>query len=92
MDTKLQENTVASRENTWEGDEDRLGIKLGPCQLLPGGLVVKESTCQHRRNKIAGSIPGSESEEMETHSHILAWKISMGRGAWQATAHGVSEG
>ena len=44
----------------WDGDEDRLGIELGPCQLLPGGLVVKESTCQHRRNKIAGLIPGSE--------------------------------
>ena len=29
-------------------------------------------------------------EGMETHSSILAWKNSMGRGAWQATVHGVA--
>ena len=26
---------------------------------------------------------------METHSSILAWKIPMDRGAWQATVHGI---
>ena len=26
---------------------------------------------------------------MATHASILAWEISMGRGAWQATLHGV---
>ena len=26
-----------------------------------------------------------------THSSILAWKIVMDRGAWQATVHGVAE-
>ena len=30
-------------------------------------------------------------ESMATHSSILAWRIPMGRGAWQATAHGVAE-
>ena len=28
-------------------------------------------------------------EDKATHSSILAWRISMDRGAWQATAHGV---
>ena len=26
---------------------------------------------------------------MATHSNILAWEISMDRGAWQGTVHGV---
>ena len=28
-------------------------------------------------------------EEMATHSSILAWRIPMDRGAWQALVHGV---
>ena len=30
-------------------------------------------------------------EGMETHSSILAWRIPMDRGAWQATAHRVTK-
>ena len=30
-------------------------------------------------------------EGMDTHSRILAWRIPMDRGAWQAIVHGVSE-
>ena len=30
-------------------------------------------------------------EGMATHSSILAWRIAMGRGAWQGTVHGVSK-
>ena len=30
-------------------------------------------------------------EGMATHSSIIAWKIPMDRGAWQATVHGVAE-
>ena len=30
-------------------------------------------------------------KEMATHSSILAWKIAMDRGAWQAAVHGVSK-
>ena len=29
---------------------------------------------------------------MATHSSILAWKIPMDRGAWQATIHAVAKG
>ena len=30
-------------------------------------------------------------EEMATHSSILAWRIPMDRGAWQAAVHGVAK-
>ena len=30
-------------------------------------------------------------EGMASHSSILAWRIPMDRGAWQATVHGVAE-
>ena len=29
---------------------------------------------------------------MTTNSSILAWKIPMDRGAWEATVHGVAKG
>ena len=30
-------------------------------------------------------------ESMATHSNILAWRIPMDRGAWQALVHGVAK-
>ena len=30
-------------------------------------------------------------EGMATHSSILAWRIPMDKGAWQATVHGVTK-
>ena len=30
-------------------------------------------------------------KEMATHASILAWEISMDRGAWWATVHGVAK-
>ena len=30
-------------------------------------------------------------QEMATHSRILAWEISMDRGAWQTTVHEVTK-
>ena len=30
-------------------------------------------------------------EGMATHSSVLAWRITMDRGAWRATVHGVKE-
>ena len=30
-------------------------------------------------------------EGMATHSSVLAWRIRMNRGAWQATVHGVTK-
>ena len=30
-------------------------------------------------------------EEMATHSNVLAWRISIDRGAWRATVQGVAK-
>ena len=30
-------------------------------------------------------------EDMATHASVLAWRIPMDRGAWQATVHGVAK-
>ena len=30
-------------------------------------------------------------ESMATHSSVLAWRIPMDRGAWQAAVHGVTK-
>ena len=30
-------------------------------------------------------------EKMATHSSVLAWRIPMDRGAWQAAVHGVAK-
>ena len=41
-----------------------------------------------------GLSPGLErtlEEGMATHSSILSWRISMDRGAWWATVHGVKK-
>ena len=41
-----------------------------------------------------GSIPGSGRSPGGGHGHllhILAWRIPMDRGAWQATVHGVAK-
>ena len=37
------------------------------------------------------SWEGPLEEGMATRSSILAWRIPMDRGAWQATVHGVAE-
>ena len=57
---------------------------LALCSMFhgdPGGSNGKEFTC----------IVGDLKEGLATHSSILAWRIPMYRGAWQATVHGVVE-
>ena len=42
----------------------------------------------------SGSIPGlgrTPEDGMATHPSILAWRIRMDRGVWQATVHGISK-
>jgi len=49
-----------------------------------------QETCRRQRfNPWVGKMPLEK--EMEIHSSIIAWKIPMNRGAWQATVHGVAE-
>ena len=58
---------------------------------FPGGSDGKESACNEGD---LGLIPGlgrSPAEGHGNHSSILAWRIPMDRGAWQATVHGIPE-
>ena len=57
-------------------------------------LMVKKLPANAGDARDAGSVPGLDyplEEGMATHSSILAWRISMDRGAWQARVHGVSK-
>ena len=62
-----------------------------PTLGFPGGSVVKNLPAN---TGYAVSTPGwgkSLEESVATHSSILAWRIPMGRGAWQATVHRVKK-
>ena len=52
-----------------------------------GDSVCKESACN------AGDLSWEDpmKEGMATHSTIVAWRIPMDRGAWQAAVHGVAK-
>ena len=57
-------------------------------------LVVKNLPANAGDIRDADSIPGWEDpleESMATYSSILAWKIPMDRGAWQASVHRVTK-
>jgi len=56
---------------------------------FPSGSVGKESA--HSTGDV-GSTPGQEGpleEGMAIHSSVLAWRIPMDRGAWQAAVMGL---
>ena len=58
---------------------------------FPGSSAGKESA---RNTGDPGSISWWEApleEGMATHSSILAWRMPVGRGAWWAAVHGVTE-
>ena len=52
---------------------------------FPGGSIGKESACNARDLGWEGPL------EEATHSSILAWRIPMDRGPWQAVVHGVTK-
>ena len=62
---------------------------------LPRWLSGKEPTCswQETQGMWVQSLGWEDPLEkgMATHSTILAWRISMDRGAWQAAVHGVAK-
>ena len=61
---------------------------------FPGRASGKEPAYQCRRQETwiqSWSQEDALEEGMATHSSILAWRISMDRGAWLATVHGVAE-
>ena len=58
----------------------------------PGGLQSMGSLSRTRLNDFTFTFHFHALEkEMATHSSVLAWRISMNRGVWQAAVHGVAE-
>ena len=61
---------------------------------FPGGTSSKEPSCQCRRLREAGSIPGLGRSPGVGNSNLLQYsglENSMDRGAWWATVHGTAE-
>ena len=58
---------------------------------FPGGSDCKKSTSN--AGDLVWSLVWEDAleEGMATHSSILAWRIPMDRGAWQATVYGVTK-
>ena len=87
------------------GQESSLGRPCGcvcvcvPCSLshlqgFPGGAGGKAPTCQRRRHKDLGSIPGLGRSPGGGHGNPLQYSClenPMDRGAWQATVYRVTE-
>ena len=62
--------------------------------MLLGGLSGKESACQCKScgfDPWVGKIPWRIMEVMESHSSVLAGRISWNRGAWRAAVHRVAK-
>ena len=59
--------------------------------LPGGGSGGKESACHVGDLGSIPSLGGPLEKEMAAHSHILAWRIPMDKGAWRATVLGVAE-
>ena len=66
----------------------------GTCMYLWASLVVQMVknllAMPETRVRFLGLEDPLE-EKMANHSSILAWRISMDRGAWRATIHGVAK-
>ena len=61
---------------------------------LPSGAVVKNLSAMQETQETQVQSLGQEDpleEGMVTHCRILAWRISMDRGAWWVTVQGVTK-
>ena len=61
---------------------------------FPGGARGKESTCQYRRHRDMGLIPGLGRSPEEGNGNLLQYSClgnPLDKGAWQATVHGVAK-
>ena len=62
-----------------------------PTLGLPKWLSGKESTSMKKPQVRSLGWEDPLQEGMATHFSILAWRLSMDRGAWCATVHGVAK-
>ena len=66
-------------------------ISVALCPVgFPGGSVKNLPTMQETQVPSLGQEDSLE-QEMATHSSILAWRLPMDKGAWQATVHTVTK-
>ena len=56
---------------------------------FPGGSDGEESACSAGMWLLSLGQENPLEKGMATHSTILAWRIPMDRGAWQAAVHGA---
>ena len=60
-------------------------------QLSPVAQTVKNLSVMREAWVQSLGWEDALEEGMATHSSILAWRIRMDRGAWQATVHGIAK-
>ena len=58
---------------------------------FPRGSKGKESSCNAGDLGLIPQLGNHLQESMGTHSSIIAWRIAMEGGDWQATAHRVTK-
>ena len=58
---------------------------------FPGGTVVKNLLPMQETQVLSLGQKDPLEKEMAAYGSVLAWDISMDRGAWQVTVHGVAE-
>ena len=82
-------NSAQSYMAAWIGDGG-----LGENGYMYGASLVAQMVKNlPAMQETLGLIPGlgrSPGGNMATHLNILAWRIPMDRGAWQATVHGAT--
>ena len=61
------------------------------CLGFPAGSDGKESASMQESGVQSLGREDSPEKGMATHSSILVWRVSMDRGAWWATVHGVTK-
>ena len=66
-------------------------ITIRTAKRFPGGSDGKQSACNVGDLGLILGLGRSLGEDMATHSSILAWRIPMDKGAWQAMVHGVAK-
>ena len=84
----------------WGGKEsDNLemnssSLGFSPGSSFPVGGAIGKEPCLPVEEMWVPCLDweGPQDEGMATHSSILAWRIPIDRGAWQATVHGVAKG
>ena len=69
----------------------KICVSMGYLWGFPGSSVGRESAWMWEIWVRSQGWEDPLEEGMATHSSILAWRISMDRGAWWATVHGVTK-